>query len=67
MAVQLSLPGEIVSIFGSNLGPPLPAGAILDSNPLVSKQTANTQVLFDGVPAAMVYASANQTSRDRAL
>jgi uncharacterized protein (TIGR03437 family) len=55
-------PGEIVTVFGTNLGPALPAGATLDGNGLVSKQIANTQVLFDGVPALMVYASANQTT-----
>jgi len=59
--------GEIVSIFGTNLGPALPAGATLDSNGLVSKQIANTLVLSDGVPAAMVYALGESNQRDRAL
>jgi len=55
-------PGEIVTIFGSNLGPTTLAGPILGSNGLVSTQIANAQVRFDGVPAPMIYASANQTS-----
>jgi uncharacterized protein (TIGR03437 family) len=55
-------PGEIAVIFGSNLGPAQLAGAALDTAGLVSKQIANTQVTFDGVPAPIVYVSANQTS-----
>jgi uncharacterized protein (TIGR03437 family) len=55
-------PGEIVTIFGSNLGPATLAGPMLDSNGLVPTQIGNTQVLFDGVPAPMIHASANQTS-----
>ena len=37
-------PGEIVTIFGSNLGP------------------AGTRVLFDGIPATLLYAGNNQVS-----
>jgi uncharacterized protein (TIGR03437 family) len=55
-------PGEIVVIFGSNLGPDLLAGAALDNNGLVSKNIANTRVTFDGVAAPIVYVSANQSS-----
>jgi hypothetical protein len=54
--------GEIVTIFGSNLGPATIAGPVLDSNGLVSTQIDNTQVLFDGVPAPVIFASANQLS-----
>ena len=55
-------PGEIVVIFGSNLGPVALAGAALDSNGLVAKQIAGTQVMFDGVAAPIVYVSASQAS-----
>jgi uncharacterized protein (TIGR03437 family) len=51
-----------VTIFGNNLGPTTLAGPMLDSNGLVSTQIGSTQVLFDGVPAPMIYAWANQTS-----
>ena len=54
-------PGEIIAIFGTNLGPATLTGAALDSSGLVSKQIANTQVTFDGVAAPIVYVSANQT------
>ncbi|MGA2135157.1 MAG: hypothetical protein ABSH50_22965 [Bryobacteraceae bacterium] len=53
-------PGEIVSLFGTALGPA--AGATLElTNPvLVSNALAGVHVLFDGVPAALTYASAGQ-------
>jgi uncharacterized protein (TIGR03437 family) len=55
-------PGEIVSIFGSALGPV--AGANLQfTNPLlVSNALAGVHVLFDGVPAPITYASARQVN-----
>lgn len=55
-------PGEIVSIFGSALGPA--AGVNLQfTNPLlVSNSLAGVRVLFDGVPAPITYASAGQVN-----
>jgi uncharacterized protein (TIGR03437 family) len=55
-------PGEIVSLFGSALGPA--AGANLQfTNPLlVSNALAGVHVLFDGVPAPITYASAGQVN-----
>jgi uncharacterized protein (TIGR03437 family) len=55
-------PGEIVTIFGSNLGPPVLATAQLDATGKLSNSVAGTQVLFDGVPAPIVYSSAGQVS-----
>lgn len=55
-------PGEIIVIFGANVGPGTLTGPALDSNGLVSTQIANTQVLFDGVAAPIVYVSRNETS-----
>ena len=55
-------PGELVAIFGSNLGPTTPAGAQLDASGNVTTSLANTQVLFDGVPAPMVWAGAGQVN-----
>jgi uncharacterized protein (TIGR03437 family) len=53
-------PGEIVSLFGSALGPA--AGANLElTNPwLVSSSLEGVHVLFDGVPVPITYASASQ-------
>lgn len=53
-------PGEIVSIFGSNIGPISPAGLTLTPAGTVSTTLANTQVLFDGVAAALTYAGSGQ-------
>ena len=46
-------PGEIVVLYGSNIGP---------VNLVTTTSAANTRVLFDGVPAPVLYASATQTS-----
>ncbi len=55
-------PGEIVTIFGTGIGPPALAGLILTRAAVVSSLVAETQVLFDGVPAPLVYVSQGQTS-----
>jgi uncharacterized protein (TIGR03437 family) len=56
------VPGEIVTLFGSNIGPS-PAAGLQFTSP--SKQSITTslgaaQVLFDGNPAPLTYASATQ-------
>jgi len=55
-------PGEIVSIFGAGLGPDQPVTANFRLGDFGTWPTTmgGTQVLFDGVPAPMLYASANQ-------
>ena len=55
-------PGEVVTIVGSSLGPANPAGIQLDSSGSVATTIADTQVLFDGVPSPMIYASAGQVN-----
>jgi endo-1,4-beta-xylanase len=55
-------PGELVTIFQSDFGPAALVGAQLDSQGRVSSNLAGTQVLFDGVPAPIVYALAGQSS-----
>jgi len=55
-------PGEIVSIFGVNLGSAEPANLQLDDSGNVKDQLSNTQVFFDGVPAPMLYASSVQVN-----
>jgi len=55
-------PGELVAIFGSNLGPSSPAGLTLDPAGVVSTSLARTRVLFDGVPVPLVYASDTQVN-----
>ena len=55
-------PGEIVTIFGSSLGPDTLHTSQLDSNGRVSTSLMDTQVLFDGVPAPILYTLAGQVS-----
>jgi uncharacterized protein (TIGR03437 family) len=55
-------PGEMLTIFGSGLGPDALAGLQLDSRGDVSTALAGTQVLFDGTPAPLIYSLAGQVS-----
>jgi uncharacterized protein (TIGR03437 family) len=55
-------PGEIVSLFGSAIGPPTPALLALTNSRLVADSLDGVQVYFDGVPAPLLYASAGQVN-----
>ncbi|MGB7759515.1 MAG: hypothetical protein WBL61_06785 [Bryobacteraceae bacterium] len=55
-------PGEIVALYGTALGPATPALLELTNPLLVSNALAGVHVLFDGVPAPIVYASAGQVN-----
>jgi uncharacterized protein (TIGR03437 family) len=55
-------PGEIVSLFGSAIGPATPAFLALTNPRLVANSLAGVQVLFDDVPAPLLYASAGQVN-----
>jgi uncharacterized protein (TIGR03437 family) len=50
----------IVSIFGSGLGPLEAASLELDGNGHVATQLAGTRVLFNGVPAPVIFTSETQ-------
>ncbi len=52
-------PGELVSIFGSNIGP-AQGTSLTVVNGKVSTTLANVQVTFNGVPAPITYAQSNQ-------
>jgi uncharacterized protein (TIGR03437 family) len=52
-------PGEIVTIVGSGVGPPDGAGLQLQSGK-VATTLAETRVLFDGVPAPLLYVRSDQ-------
>jgi uncharacterized protein (TIGR03437 family) len=47
-------PGELISMYGQGIGPDPPLGASLVSG-LVASSVADVQVLFDGVPAPLVF------------
>jgi uncharacterized protein (TIGR03437 family) len=54
-------PGEIVSLFGSNMGPTAGVGLQVSSDgKSISTSLGGVQVLFDGTAAALTYASAGQ-------
>jgi uncharacterized protein (TIGR03437 family) len=53
-------PGELVAIFGKNLGPTQLINSQVDSNSQVGVTLAGTQVLFSGIHAPLLYVSANQ-------
>lgn len=53
-------PGEIITIFGDNIGPLMPAGLQLTSSGFVSTTLAGTTVSFNGVLAPLIYVSPGQ-------
>ena len=56
-------PGENIVLFGTSIGPPtLTYGTLNATNTLLNTSAGNTRVLFDSVPAPVVYASDQQTS-----
>ncbi|HEY4365360.1 MAG TPA: IPT/TIG domain-containing protein [Bryobacteraceae bacterium] len=52
--------GEIVTIFGSDIGPADAQGLVTESGLKLSTTVARTSVIFDGVPGALLYVGANQ-------
>jgi uncharacterized protein (TIGR03437 family) len=48
-------PGEIIAIFGSGMGPDTLVQLRLNASGLVDTALAGTRVLFDGVPAPLIY------------
>ena len=56
-------PGEIVTVFGTGLGPTNETAlSAIDSNGRVADYLADTQVLFDGVPAPVIFVTDQQVS-----
>jgi uncharacterized protein (TIGR03437 family) len=55
-------PGEIVSLFGLGLGPTTAAGLQLTSAGTVATTLGGTKVLFDGVPAPLLYSANGQVN-----
>jgi uncharacterized protein (TIGR03437 family) len=56
------VPGEIITFFGSNLGPAQIQYSTVDATGHFGNTIAGCQVIINGVAAPMIYASANQTS-----
>ncbi len=55
-------PLEIVTLFGTGLGPATLTLGALDQNGRLSSNIGGARILFDGVPAPIVYVSDQQTS-----
>jgi uncharacterized protein (TIGR03437 family) len=55
-------PGEMVTLYGSGLGPSTLAGPALDSSGKLSTSVANTRVFINGVAAPLIYARFDQTA-----
>jgi len=56
-------PGELITLFGANIGPATPAGMMdADSNGFVDTSIGAVSVTIDSVPAPLLYVSQNQIS-----
>jgi uncharacterized protein (TIGR03437 family) len=55
-------PGEIVTLYGAYIGPASAAGLQVNADGTYAKSLGGTRVLFDGVPAGIIYASAAQVN-----
>ncbi len=55
-------PGGILVIYGSRLGPAALTTLRLDAQGRVATTLAGTRILFDGVPAPLIYTSSGQVS-----
>jgi uncharacterized protein (TIGR03437 family) len=53
-------PGEAIVVYGSGLGPAQLTQAQPDSSGLIATSLAGTRILFNGVPASVLYTSPNQ-------
>jgi uncharacterized protein (TIGR03437 family) len=55
-------PGEIVTIFGSMIGPPEAAQFRLTDDRKLATTLADTRILFNGVPAPLLFVSGKQST-----
>jgi uncharacterized protein (TIGR03437 family) len=55
-------PGELITIFGTSLGPATPVGLTLTSTGAVSTNIGNVQVLVNGIACPLIYVSGTQIS-----
>ena len=55
-------PGMIFVVYGAGIGPAVLTSAGLNAAGLLANSVGNTRVLFDGVPAPLVYVSNGQSS-----
>jgi uncharacterized protein (TIGR03437 family) len=53
-------PGTVVALFGSGFGPPALAALRLNAEGRVASEIGEVKVLFDGIPAPLLYAEDKQ-------
>jgi uncharacterized protein (TIGR03437 family) len=53
-------PGEILSIYGTGIGPALPTSPQCDQNGNVTKSLGGITITFDGIPAPILFAAPGQ-------
>lgn len=53
-------PGQLISLFGTDLGPTTPVGPVIDATGRVATLAGGVRVLFDGIPGPILYASSGQ-------
>jgi uncharacterized protein (TIGR03437 family) len=54
--------GQLISLYGSQLGPPMGSGPQIGANGSVTTSNNGTKVLFDGTPAPVLFASSTQVN-----
>jgi uncharacterized protein (TIGR03437 family) len=55
-------PGELITVFGANLGPAVISGPQVDNTGHLTTKLSHTKVFIGGISAPLLYASANQVS-----
>jgi len=55
-------PGKIVVLYGSAIGTPTPTPAAVTPDGQIANTLGDTQVLFDGAPAPLLYSSSGQVA-----
>ena len=55
-------PGQMIDVWGTGLGPVAVARTSLDANGMVATAVGGVRVLFDGVPAPLVFVSSGQVA-----
>jgi uncharacterized protein (TIGR03437 family) len=55
-------PGEIITLFGTNIGPATLTSAAFDSSGALQSTVSDIQVLFDNIPAPLIYVAQGQVA-----